>query len=205
MTLEGLRPTMLALNEVRKDFTDTELYSVIDLTLAKISDYANLVHTMCQKYEQVKTEAFIAYEEKTKEIISTIVSKDENGEMLVRGGEYVVDTKLVSESQVNEVNEKLNKLYHENKSIVDSYMIPTRVMYKYANEVEMEDEDVKYIFSQNVSTYIYKVSKEKINDIYTSILSEDNSLLKAENTGEMTDGIPAEDVDENGFQLKVVK
>lgn len=205
MTLEGLRPTMLALNEVRKDFTDTELYSVIDLTLAKISDYANLVHTMCQKYEQVKTKAFIAYEEKVKEIVSPIVSKDEKGELLVRGGEYVVDTKLVSEAQINEVNEKLNKLYQENKSIVDAYMMPTRVMYKYANEVEMEDEDVKYIFSQNVSTYIYKVSKEKINDVYMSIVSEDNSLPKAENTTEMTEGIPAEDADEKDFKLKVVK
>lgn len=205
MTLEGLRPTMLALNEVRKDFPDTELYSVIDLTLAKISDYANLIHTMCQNYEQVKTEAFIAYEEKVKEIVSSIVSKDENGELLVRGGEYVVDTKLVSEAQVNEVNEKLNKLYQENKSIVDAYMMPTRVMYKYANEVEMEDEDVKYIFSQNVSTYIYKVSKEKIHDVYMSILADDNSLPRAENTTEMTEGIPAEDVDEKDFKLKVVK
>lgn len=205
MTLEGLRPTMLALNEVRKDFTDTELYSVIDLTLAKISDYANLVHTMCQKYEQVKTKAFIAYEEKVKEIVSPIVSKDEKGELLVRGGEYVVDTKLVSEAQINEVNEKLNKLYQENKSIVDAYMMPTRVMYKYANEVEIEDDDVKYIFSQNVSTYIYKVSKEKINDVYMSIVSEDNSLPKAENTTEMTEDIPAEDADEKDFKLKVVK
>lgn len=163
MNLGNLRTTMLSLNEIKKDFLNTELESVIGLSLAKMSDYATLVHSKCDAYAIDKTEEFIAYENQVKEILSTIVDADENGNLIVEHGSYRVDTSKVNQEDIANVNRLLDELYVNNRKLVDSHMMNTKVMYKFANEFEILQEDLNYIFSQDVSSYEYSIPREVLD------------------------------------------
>lgn len=192
MTLEELRPIMISLGQTKSNFPNTELNSVIDLTLAKIADYANMVYEKCTKYTIDKSDEFIAYENEAQKIVKTIAEIGPDGKMLVNNNEYVVDMKKHTKEEVDNVNLKLNELYIKNKSLVDKYMMPTRLMYKYASSFQITDSDYNYIFSQNVSNHVYQIPDDIINDYK---LEMENDDLKNDEKKE----------DSNHGNLKVVK
>lgn len=174
MNLENLRTTMLSLNEIKKDFLNTELESVIGLSLAKMSDYATIVHSKCDAYTIDKTEEFIAYQNQEKEILSTVVDFDENGDLIIENGSYRIDTSKVKQEDIDNVNRFLGELYANNRKLVDKNMMNTRVMYKFTNEFEILQEDLNYIFSQDVSSYEYTIPKEVLDKYKDEIEAEDN-------------------------------
>lgn len=194
MTLEELRPIMISLGQVKSNFPNTELSSVIDLTLAKIADYANLVYDKCTKYAIDKSDEFIEYENKSIKIIKTIAHIDDKGEMLVNNGEYVIDMKSHTQEEIDKVNEQLRILYLENKLLVDKYMMPTRLMYKYASSFNITDSDYNYIFSQDVSNHVYDVSDDDILGYKLDIDNEDENNKKESSEN-----------NEEDFKLQVVK
>lgn len=173
MTLEELRPIMISLGQTKSNFPNTELNSVIDLTLAKIADYANMVYEKCTKYAIDKSDEFIAYENEAQKIVKTIAEIGPDGKMLVNNNEYVVDMKKHTKEEVDNVNLKLNELYIKNKSLVDKHMMPTRLMYKYASSFQITDSDYNYIFSQNVSNHVYQIPDDIINDYKLEMENDD--------------------------------
>lgn len=163
MNLEQLRTVMISLNQAKKDILiETELSSIADIILAKISDYAQTAFDFTSEFSYDATDPrFVEYEQKRKDILDPYCVRKDDGSVLIdENGRATL--KEIPEEEVRKLEIQLGDLMKEYEDVETAIHKRNHIMYQFANTYEIPDEDIKYMLSQDVSPYTFSLKKSDV-------------------------------------------